>query len=150
MAINRENRIIYLQMALIGLFVGVLFTALKMITLSWGEHTVCIWNESITINSLIYYNCQNVATAGFAATIASGFTYITEIIKHSFIAFVCKYVSILIALTALSRCLFGIIFYNNITLFELIMFVVLLIYTTFRGCIYYRNNLKVDGKPIAA
>lgn len=150
MAIHKQHRIIYLQMALIGLFVGVLFTALKMITLSWGEYTICIWNENITINSLIYYNCQNVATAGFAATIASGFTYIAEIIKHSFIGFVCKYVSILIALTAFSRCLFGIIFYNNITLFELIMFVVLLIYTTFRGCIYYRNNLRVDGKPVTA
>jgi hypothetical protein len=150
MAINRENRIIYLQMALIGLFVGVLFTGLKMIWIDWGEHTICVWNESITINSLIYYNCQNVATAGFAATIASGFTYISELNKSSIIAFICKYLSILVALTLISRVVFGIIFYNNITLFELIMFVVLLIYTTFRGLIFYRNNLKVDGKHFAA
>lgn len=148
--VRDRNRIIYLQMALIGLFVGILFSAIKVVTVSWGEHLLNVWGEQITINDLIYYNCQNVATAGFAATIASGFTYITEIIKHSYIGFICKYVSILIALTAFSRCLFGIVFYNNITLFELIMFVVLLIYTTFRGYIYYRNNLRVDGKPIAA
>ena len=147
---QKEHRIIYLQMALIGLFVGVLFTTLKMITLSWGEHAICLWNESITINSLIYYNCQNVASVGFAATIASGFTYITELNKHSYISFICKYISIAIALTLISRCVFGIIFYNNITIFEVITFVVLIIYTTFRGCIYYRNNLRVDGKHFAA
>ena len=149
MKINREHRVIYLQMALIGLFVGVLFTAFKMINLSWGEYTFCLWNESITINSWIYYNCQNVANCGWGATIASGFTYILELNKHSFIAFICKYLSIAVALTLINRCLFGIIFYNNITLFELIAFVVLIIYTTFRGLIYYRNNLKVDGKHFA-
>jgi hypothetical protein len=137
-------------MALIGLFVGIFFAVLKMHSFSWGEYELNIWGDAVTINSYWYYSLLNISHAGFAGAIACVFTYLSEINKHSYISFICKYVSIIIALVAGSRCIFGIIFYCNITIFEELFFVLLLIYTTFRGLIYYRNNLKVDGKQLTA
>ena len=140
-----RNRIIYLQMALIGLFVGILFSAIKVITVSWGEHFLNVWGEQITINDLIYYNCQNVANMGFSCAIGSISTYCLEVTKFSIIAFIVKYISIFIALIFVARFFFGLLFYNNITIFEEISFVLLLIYTTFRGSMYYKSNIKGHG-----
>lgn len=150
MNVKTEFRIIYLQMALIGLFVGILFSALKLHTFDWGEHRFTMWGLTITINDYWFYACSNVSHAGFAGAVACAFTYLLEINRHSYISFICKYVSILIALTSVGRCIFGIVFYYNITIFEELFFVLLLIYTTFRGSIYYRNNLKVNGKQLTA
>jgi len=150
MSVKTEFRIIYLQMALIGLFVGMSFAALKMHTFHWGEHILNVWGDTPTINDYWYYTCLNISHAGFAGATACVFTYLSDINKHSYISFFCKYTSILIALMSVIRVIFGIIFYCNITIFEEISFVLLLIYTTFRGLIFYRNNLKVNGKQLTA
>jgi hypothetical protein len=140
-----RNRIIYLQMTLIGLFVGCLLTWLKMFYVDWGEHFLNVWGKQITINDLWYYNVQNASFASFACAIGSMATYCCEIVKPSILAFVVKYVTVFIALVFVSSFFFGLLFYNNITIFEEISFVLLLIYTTFRGSMYYKSNIKGHG-----
>lgn len=140
-----RNRVIYLQMTLIGLFVGIVFSALKMYQTDWGNYALNVWGEQITINDLIYYNCQNVANMAFCCAIGSISTYCSELNKSSVIAFIIKYMTIFIALIFVSRFFFGLLFYNNITIFEEISFVLLLIYTTFRGSMYYKSNIKGHG-----
>jgi len=140
-----RNRIIYLQMTLIGLFVGILMSWLKMYYTDWGEHFLNVWGKQITINDLWYYNCQNLAIAAFSCAIGSIATYCCEIVKTSILAFVIKYITIFIALVFVASFFFGLLFYNNITIFEEISFVLLLIYTTFRGSMYYKSNIKGHG-----
>jgi hypothetical protein len=132
-------------MTLIGLFAGILLTWVKMYYTDWGEHYLSVWGKCITINDLWYYNCQNAASAAFGCAIGSIATYCTEINKSSIIAFIVKYVTVFIALVFVSRFFYGLLFYNNITIFEEISFVLLLIYTTFRGSMYYKSNIKGHG-----
>ena len=140
-----RNRIIYLQMALIGLVVGICMSSLKMYYTDWGEHALNVCGKQITINDLWYYSCQNLASASFACAIGSISTYCCEVAKPSILAFTIKYITIFIALVFVSRFFFGLLFYNNITIFEEISFVLLLIYTTFRGSMYYKSNIKGHG-----
>lgn len=140
-----RNRVIYLQMTLIGLFVGALLTWAKMYQTDWGNYALNVWGKQITINDLWYYNLQNAATASFACAIGSIATYCCEVVKTSILAFVIKYITIFIALVFVASFFFGLLFYNNITIFEEISFVLLLIYTTFRGSMYYKSNIKGHG-----
>lgn len=150
MPLRERNKNVYLLLALVGLAVGAVMSAAKMHRFAWGNHNFVKWGVTVNFNDVWYYNCQNAANFGLACAIAALAIFGSELSKTSIITFVVKYVSVFIMLVAASRFCFGLLFYNEVTIFEELFFVMLLIHSTFKARNFYLQNIKVHGKHVTS
>lgn len=150
MASRERNKNVYLLLALVGLIAGAIMSAVKMHRFEWGNHDFVKWGVTVNFNDVWYYNCQNAANFGLACAVAAMAIFGSELSKTNVITFVVKYVSVFIMLVAASRFCFGLLFYNEVTIFEELFFVLLLIHCTFKAKTFYLQNIKVHGKHVTS
>lgn len=129
-----------LYLILSTILIGVVCLFSRMHEFSWGK--VVILSNGATFNDLWYFNLSAFSDAFFIAAVAMIGDYIANDNKRSYLAFVLKYSSILLAMLFSTRAIFHIFTYASISIFEIVFYSLILVYTAYRALLWYKKYLK--------
>jgi hypothetical protein len=143
-----KQGVAYIQLAILCAIAGIFCSVAKAYQFSWGWTMFSLFDGSVktNVNSLWYYTLDSLAKSMIASAFALMTSYSAEEQKGSILMFILKYISISVALLFCCRSTFHFITYNLISIIEMGVDALLLIYATYRAYLWYKTNLTHHKK----